>query len=557
MEQGFIRLIENSIKNNWDLLAFSDYKGATIHYKDLARKIDKIHIIFESTGIVPGDKIALIGRNSSHWGVAFMAIITYGAVAVPILPDFKADNVHHIVNHSDSVVLFTGDPIWENLDENQMLNVKCIISLTNFSILHENTDFSVADIRNRVDTLFKEKYPTGFSSEEVSYFSNENPDDVCVISYTSGTTGFSKGVMLPYRSYWSNMVFANEVIKLNPGDNHVSILPMAHAYGAAFEFIYQVTKGCHVHFLTRNPSPKVILEAFNQIKPKVVLVVPLIIEKIYKKNILEALKRPSLRLLLKVPIIDRRVKKAITEKLNAIFGDNFIEVIIGGAPLNPEVEAFFKDIGFKYTVGYGMTECAPIITYDSWETNKLYSSGKQVVNMEVKIDSHDPENEVGEILVRGANVMLGYYKNPEATEQVLNSEGWLRTGDLGIIDSDGYLFIKGRSKNMILGSSGQNIYPEEIEALINNLPYVQETLVIEQKGLLVALIFPDFDSADRDGLTTSDLESIMETNRKDVNVVLPTYSQIARVRLYPEEFEKTPKRSIKRYLYQINIETNK
>mgnify|MGYP001355778836 CR=1 FL=1 len=549
MEKSFVRLIEESVKQNWNLPAFSDYKGATFYYHDLARKIEKIHIIFQKTGVKQGDKIALIGRNSSHWGVAFLAIVTYGAVAVPILPDFKADNVHHIVNHSDSVVLFTGDPIWENLNESKMLNVKCIISLSKFDILHDNTSFSVADIRGGVDQLFAERYPNGLLPSDINYYSEEKPDDVCVINYTSGTTGFSKGVMLPYRSLWSNMIFAAEVIKLKPGDNHVSILPMAHTYGAAFEFIYQVTKGCHIHFLTRNPSPKIILEAFNSIRPNLVVSVPLIIEKIYRKNILEALKRPSLRFLLKVPIIDRRIKKEINKKLRSIFGDNFIEVIIGGAALNPEVETFLKDIGFRYTVGYGMTECGPIITYDSWKTTKLYSAGKSVVNMEVKIDSHDPQNIVGEILVKGTNVMLGYYKNEEATKQVLGSDGWFRTGDLGVIDADGYLFIKGRSKNMILGSSGQNIYPEEIEGLIDNLPYVQESLVVEQEGRLTALIFPDFDSADRDEIKTADLDSIMEENRVEVNKILPSFSQIARVKLYPEEFEKTPKRSIKRYLY--------
>ena len=550
MDKSFIRLIEESVKQNWDLPAFSDYKGATIYYYDLARKIEKIHIIFEKTGIENGDKIALIGRNSSHWAVAFLAIVTYGAVVVPILPDFKPDNVHHIVNHSDSVVLFTGDPIWENLDESQMRNVKCIISLTKFGILHQNTPFSVTDIRNSVDELFNQRHPNGFTPNDVKLYRDEKPNDVCVINYTSGTTGFSKGVMLPYRSLWSNMVFADEVIDLQPGDRQVSILPLAHAYGAAFEFLYEVTKGCHIHFLTRNPSPKIILEAFDEIKPKVVLAVPLIIEKIYKKNILEALKRPSLKMLLKVPIIDRRIKKEINKKLTAIFGGNFIEVIIGGAALNPEVESFLRDIGFRYTVGYGMTECGPIITYDSWKSTKLYSAGKAVVNMEVKIDSDDPQNTVGEVLVKGTNVMLGYYKNDEATKHAIDADGWLHTGDLGIIDVDGYLFIKGRSKNMILGPSGQNIYPEEIEGIVNNLPYVQESLVIEQEGKLVALVFPDFDSADKDGVKTSALEGIMEENRKELNKTLPSYSQIAKIKLYPEEFEKTPKRSIKRYLYQ-------
>jgi long-chain acyl-CoA synthetase len=551
MEKSFLKLIEGSVKQNWDLPAFTDYKGNTLKYSDVARKIDKIHIIFERTGINKGDKIALIGRNSSNWAVAFLATVSYGAVVVPILPDFKPDNVHHIVNHSDSVALFSGEPIWENLDESQMRGVKCIISLTDFSILHENTPFSVKKIRNEVDNLFAEKYPNGFSHESINYHHDQNPEEICIINYTSGTTGFSKGVMLPYRSLWSNMMFANEVMPLVPGDKQVSILPLAHAYGAAFEFLFQVTRGCHIHFLTRNPSPKIILEAFDEIKPRVVLSVPLIIEKIYKKNILETIKRPSLRILLKVPIIDKRIKKTINNKLSSVFGGNFIEVIIGGAALNPEVEAFLRDINFRYTVGYGMTECGPIITYDSSKTTRLNSAGKAVVNMEVKIESPDPQNIVGEILVRGMNVMLGYYKNEEATNQTIDEQGWLHTGDLGLLDKDGYLYIKGRCKNMLLGPSGQNIYPEEIEAQINNLPYVQESLVIEQEGKLIALIFPDFDAADVAGISTDELENVMEANRKALNKTVPSYCQISKVKLYPEEFEKTPKRSIKRFLYQM------
>ncbi|KAF5077988.1 Long-chain-fatty-acid--CoA ligase [anaerobic digester metagenome] len=550
VDKSFVSLFEESIKQNWDLPAFTDYKGATLSYSDVARKIEKIHIIFEKTGIQKGDKIALIGRNSSTWAVAFMATVSYGAVLVPILHDFKPDNVHHIVNHSDARVLFTGEPIWENLNEKRMRGVKCIISLTDFSILHENTPFSVKEIRDKVHELFNDKYPNGLKPSDISYH-KDSPNDLALINYTSGTSGFSKGVMLPYRCMWSNALFASQVMPLNAGDNMVSILPLAHAYGAAFEFIYPTTKGCHIHFLTRTPSPKIILDAFDELKPRVVLSVPLIIEKIYKKNILEALKRPSLRLLLKVPIIDRRIRKKINQKLTSLFGGEFIEVIIGGAALNPEVEAFLKKIGFHYTVGYGMTECGPIITYDSWETNKLYSTGKAVVNMQVKIDSEDPQRIVGEVLAKGDNVMLGYYKNEEATAAAIDEDGWLHTGDLGLIDSEGYLFIKGRSKNMILGPSGQNIYPEEIEARINVMPYVQESLVVDHSGKLVALIFPDFDLADQHGLTNEDLEKQMETNRVDINKELPLYSQIAKVKLYPEEFEKTPKRSIKRFLYQL------
>ncbi|HCT29677.1 MAG TPA: long-chain fatty acid--CoA ligase [Bacteroidales bacterium] len=550
MEKSFIKFFEDSIKKNWDLPAFTDYQGATLTYADVARKVEKIHIIFEKTGIQKGDKIALIGKNSSAWAVAFIATVSYGAVLVPILHDFKSDNVHHIVNHSDAMVLFVGDGVWENLNEERMRGVKCIISLLDFAILHENTPFSVKEIRSKVKELFDEKYPNGLSPEMISYHKDQS-EDLALINYTSGTSGFSKGVMLPYRSLWSNMVFAYGVIPLKPGDNMVSILPLAHAYGAAFEFLYQFSVGCHIHFLTKTPSPKIILDAFAEIRPRVVLAVPLIIEKIYRKNVMDALKRPSLKLLLKVPIIDRRILNKIKEKLTKVFGDNFIEVIIGGAALNPEVELFLRNIGFRYTVGYGMTECGPIITYDSWKTNRLYSPGKVVVNMELKIDSPDPQNVAGEILVRGENVMLGYYKNEEATKQAIDADGWLHTGDLGVIDNDGYLYIKGRSKNMILGSSGQNIYPEEIEARINNMPFVQESLVVEQNQKLIALVFPDFDAADKAGYSNEDLERVIETNRVEVNKNLPQYCQIVKVKLYPEEFEKTPKKSIKRFLYQF------
>ena len=551
MDKSFINLFEQSVKQNWDLPAFTDYQGTTLKYSDVARKIEKIHIIFEKTGIEKGDKIALIGKNSSAWAVAYIATISYGAVLVPILHDFKPDNVHHIINHSDARVLFTSDAIWEDLNEAHMRGVKCIISLTDFSILHENTPFSVKEIRSKVHDFFTEKYPNDFTPANVVYHKDE-PDGLALINYTSGTSGFSKGVMLPYRSLWSNMVFAKGVIPLSPSDNVVSILPLAHAYGAAFEFLFPFTAGCHIHFLTKTPSPKIILDAFAEIRPRIVLSVPLIIEKIYKKNVMEALKRPSLQLLLKVPIIDRRILNKVNQKLNSVFGDNFIEVIIGGAALNPEVESFLRKIGFRYTVGYGMTECGPIITYDSWKTNRLYSPGKAVVNMQVKIDSSDPQSVVGEIMVKGENVMLGYYKNEEATKQVLGNDGWLRTGDLGIIDKDGYLYIKGRCKNMILGPSGQNIYPEEIEAKINNMPFVQESLVVEHNQKLVALIFPDFDTADKEGYSNDDLDRIMEETRIEINKTLSAYSQITKVKLYPEEFEKTPKRSIKRFLYQLS-----
>ena len=549
MEQSFVAHIEKSIKQYWILPALSDHKGVTYTYQDVARKIAKIHIIFEKTGIKKGDKIALVGRNSANWAVSFLAISSYGAVVVPILHEFKPDNIHHIVNHSEAMVLFTGDVIWENLNESLMPNVKCIISVADFSILHENTPFSVRDIHTKLNADYDHKYPNGITPEDIRYH-RDKPEELAVINYTSGTSGFSKGVMLPFRSLNSNLLFAVDALPLEPAGKMVSILPMAHAYGAAFEFIYPISRGCHVNFLTRTPSPKIILDAFGELKPKVVLSVPLIIEKIYRKSVLEAINKPSIKLLLKLPLIDRRICKKINEKLTSIFGGEFYEVVIGGAALNPEVERFLKKIGFRYTVGYGMTECGPIITYGAWDTNKLYSTGKAAPRMEIKIDSEDPENIVGEILVCGENVMLGYFKNEEATKAAFTPDGWLRTGDLGIIDSDGYLFIKRRSKNMILGASGQNIYPEEIEGKINNLPFVQESLVIESAGKLIALIYPDYETADKHGLTNLDLEKKMEENRTETNKSLPTHSQVSAIKLCPEEFEKTPKRSIKRFLYQ-------
>ena len=549
MEQSFVAHIEKSIRQNWNLPALSDYKGVTYTYQDVARKIAKIHIIFEKTGIHKGDRIALVGRNSANWAVSFLAINSYGAVVVPILHEFKPDNVHHIVNHSEAMAVFVGDVIWESLNESQMPNVKCIISVADFSILHENTPFSVHDIRAGLNSDYAHKYPNGITPEDVNYH-RDKPNDLAVINYTSGTSGFSKGVMLPYRSLTSNLLFAEEVLPLEAAGKMVSILPMAHAYGAAFEFIYPISRGCHINFLTRTPSPKIILDSFSELKPKVVLSVPLIIEKIYKKNILEAINKPSIKLLLKLPIVDRRICKKINEKLTSIFGGEFYEVIIGGAALNPEVERFLKKIGFRYTVGFGMTECGPIITYAPWHSNKLYSTGKAAPRMEIKIDSENQEQVVGEILVRGDNVMLGYYKNEEATKAAFTADGWMRTGDLGIIDSDGYLFIKGRCKNMILGPSGQNIYPEEIEGKINNMPFVQESLVVERGGKLMALIYPDFEAADKQGLNNLDLEKKMEENRIETNKDLPAYSQIVSVKLYPEEFEKTPKKSIKRFLYE-------
>lgn len=549
MEKSFLAFIENSIKKNWDMDALTDYKGATLQYKDLARKIEKLHILLAESGIQPGDKVALCGRNSSHWGVAFLAILTYGAVAVPILHEFKADNVHNIINHSEARLLFVGDVVWESLNEAAMPNLEGIILMTDFTLQvcrSERLEYA----REHLNELFGKKFPKNFRKEHVAYRRDE-AEELAVINYTSGTTSFSKGVMIPYRALWSNTQFAFEVLNLKAGSRVISILPMAHMYGLAFEFIYEVCAGCHIFFLTRMPSPKIIFQAFAEVKPNIVIAVPLIIEKIIKKNVLPTLETLKMKILLRVPVINDKIKETVREHMVQAFGGNFYEVIVGGAAFNQDVEKLLRSIDFPYTVGYGMTECAPIICYEDWKFFKAGSCGKAAPRMEVKIDSLDPEHIVGEILTRGDNVMLGYYKNPEATAQVIDAEGWLHTGDLGVMDKEGNVFIKGRSKNMLLGPSGQNIYPEEIEEKLSNMPYVCENIVIQQSdNKLVALIYPDFEEAYANGLSQADIEKAMETNRVAVNAELPAYSQIARVKIYPEEFEKTPKKSIKRFLYQ-------
>ena len=549
MEKSFLAFVENSIKKNWDMDALTDYKGATLQYKDLARKIEKLHILLAESGIQPGDKVALCGRNSSHWGVAFLAILTYGAVAVPILHEFKADNVHNIINHSEARLLFVGDVVWESLNEAAMPNLEGIILMTDFTLQvcrSERLEYA----REHLNELFGKKFPKNFRKEHVAYRRDES-EELAVINYTSGTTSFSKGVMIPYRALWSNTQFAFEVLNLKAGSRVISILPMAHMYGLAFEFIYEVCAGCHIFFLTRMPSPKIIFQAFAEVKPHIVIAVPLIIEKIIKKNVLPTLETLKMKILLRVPVINDKIKETVREHMVQAFGGNFYEIIVGGAAFNQDVEKLLRSIDFPYTVGYGMTECAPIICYEDWKYFKTGSCGKAAPRMTVKIDSQDPERIVGEILTRGDNVMLGYYKNPEATAQVIDAEGWLHTGDLGIMDKEGNVFIKGRSKNMLLGPSGQNIYPEEIEEKLSNMPYVCENIIIQQSdNKLVALIYPDFEEAYANGLTQADIEKAMEANRVAVNAELPAYSQIARVKIYPEEFEKTPKKSIKRFLYQ-------
>ena len=546
--ERFIKAIEDSIKNNWDFDALTDYNGATLQYKDLARKIEKMHIIFAESGVQKGDKIALCGRNSSHWGVAFIATVTYGAVAVPILHEFKADNVHSIVNHSEAKLLFVGDMVWENLNVDVMPNLEGVVLLNDFSLLVSRNE-KLTYAREHLNELFGRKYPKNFRKEHVSYH-HEEADELAIINYTSGTTSDSKGVMLPYRCLLSNLNFAYTAVPLKQGDAVISMLPMAHMYGLAFEFIYEITVGCHLYFLTRTPSPSLIFKAFADIKPRLIVSVPLIIEKIIKKNVLPKLETPTMKFLLKMPYINSQIRAQVRNEMVKAFGGNFFEVIIGGAAFNQDIDKLMKSIEFPYTVGYGMTECGPIICYEDWHNFAVASCGKAALNMEVKVLSPDPQNIVGEIVCKGPNVMLGYYKNEKATAQVLDADGWLHTGDLGIIDAEGNVFIKGRSKNMLLGPSGQNIYPEEIEDKLNNMPFVAESIVVQRDDKLVGLVYPDFDEAFKNGMGDDDLARIMEQNRVEVNHMLPAYEQITAIEIYHEEFEKTPKKSIKRFMYR-------
>lgn len=548
LEQSFIALIEQSIKTNWYLNALTDYKGITLQYRDVARKIEKIHILLENAGIEKGDKIAICGRNSAHWTVTYLAIITYGAVAVPILHEFKADQVHNIVNHSEARLLFVGDQIWENLNETAMPHLEGIVELKDFGVPVSRSE-KLTYARDHLNEIFGHKFPCRFRPDDVSY-EKEKSEDLAIINYTSGTTGYSKGVMLPYRSILSNVLYCKEKIGLKAGDSVVSMLPLGHVFGMTFDFLYGFTAGAHLWFLTRMPSPKIIAESFAEIRPRIIACVPLIVEKIFKKNILPKVDNKLGKLLLHVPIISDKIKELIKQKAMEVFGGNFIEIIVGGAPFNAEVEAFLKMIDFPYTIAYGMTECGPIICHSHWTELKLASCGKVAARMEAKVLSPDQTAIAGELVCRGANLMLGYYKNEEATRQVIDTDGWLHTGDMATIDEDGNVFIKGRCKNLLLTSSGQNIYPEEIESRLNNMPYVAESLIILQQDKLVALIYPDSDDAFAHGLNQPDLERVMEENRQELNKQLPAFSQIARFKLYPEEFEKTAKKSIKRFLYQ-------
>ena len=547
-EHQFIDYIEQSIIKNWDRDALTDYKGITLQYKDVARKIAKFHIVLESAGIQPGDKIAVCGRNSAHWAVTFLATITYGAVIVPILHEFKADNIHNIVNHSEAKLLFVGDQAWENLNEDAMPLLEGIALLTDFSALVSRNEKLTYAFEHR-NAIYGQRYPKNFRPEHICY-RKDKPEELAIINYTSGTTGYSKGVMLPYRSIWSNVTYCFEMLPVKPGDNIVSMLPMGHVFGMVYDFLYGFSAGAHIYFLTRMPSPKIIAQSFAEIKPRVISCVPLIVEKIIKKDILPKVDSKIGKLLLKVPIVNDKIKSLARQAAMEIFGGNFDEIIVGGAPFNAEVEAFLKKIGFPYTIAYGMTECGPIICSSRWEMLKLASCGKATTRMEVKIDSPNPQTHAGEIICRGMNMMLGYYKNPEATSQIIDVHGWLHTGDLGTMDEEGYITVRGRSKNLLLTSSGQNIYPEEIESKLNNLPYISESVIVLQQEKLVALIYPDFDDAFAHGLQQEDIQKVMEQNRIELNQQLPNYSQISKIKIHFEEFEKTAKKSIKRFMYQ-------
>jgi len=553
MEQlpSFNALIQKSIIDNWDRDALTDYKGQTLQFHDVARKIEKVHILFENSGIQKGDKIALCGRNSSQWAVAFLATLTYGAIAVPILHEFNAEQIHNIVNHSEARLLFVGDHVATIIDPMAMPTLEGIINNPDYSLMVSRTD-KLTYAREHLNELYGKKFPKYFRKEHVDYYIEQNPDELAVINYTSGTTGFSKGVMIPYRALWSNYDFACDVLgkTIKAGDKVISMLPMAHMYGMAFEFIFEFLHGCHVFYLNRVPSPAIIAQALAEIKPVIVIAVPLIIEKIIRKKVFPKIQNNRMRLLLQMPVISKKVREMICKEVLKAFGGKMYEVIIGGAALNQEVERFLKRIDFPYTVGYGATECAPIICYSDWHTFAQGSCGRAALHMQVEIDSPDPRHIPGEILTKGPNVMLGYYKNQEATNETIDRDGWYHTGDLGTMDAYGNVYINGRSKNMLLGPSGQNIYPEEIEDKLNSMTLVVESIVVQRDNKLVALVYPDYDEASATNFTVEDIKNIMEQNRNGLNEMLPAYEKISEIILQEQEFEKTPKKSIKRFLYQ-------
>ena len=548
--QSFNAYIQKSIIDNWDHDALTDYKGVTLQYKDVARKIEKLHILFEKSGVEKGDKIAMCGRNSAHWAVSFLATLTYGAVAVPILHEFNAEQIHNIVNHSDAKLLFVGDVVATTIVPDEMPALEGIVYNPDFSLLVSRSE-QLSYAREHLNELFGRKYPKMFSKEDVNYHKDET-EELALINYTSGTTGFSKGVMLPYRALWGNTEFCLNRLgqHLPKGCNTLSILPMAHMYGMAIEFLFPFCFGSHLFFLTRLPSPAIIAQAFDDVKPAIVISVPLIIEKIIRKKVFPRIQTNAVRLMLNMPVVNKKVKQKICEQVIKAFGGNMYEVIVGGAALNKEVEHFLKSIDFPLTVGYGATECAPLISYSDYKDFQVGSCGTPVDRMEVRILSSDPENVPGEIITRGTNVMLGYYKNEEATQQALDEEGWYHTGDLGTMAADGHIFIRGRIKNMLLGSNGQNVYPEEIEDKLNSMAMVMESVIIQRGDKLIALVHPDFDEASAMGFSNDDLKNIMEQNRQTLNSKLPAYCKLSSIELHATEFEKTPKKSIKRYLYQ-------
>jgi long-chain acyl-CoA synthetase len=542
--EKLIGLYEESFRKNWEIQAFTDYQGITYTYGEAAQIIRQIHSYFKESGIKKGDKIALLGRNSSNWAIGFLAITGYSATAVPVLPDFNLEDIHHILSHSESCFLFAANGLFEKLDESKIPGILGVVSLNDFSALSFRND----DLKAIWDKCYSIEFagksdPSNFQLDEFE------AEDVSVLSYTSGTSGFTKGVMIPARSLLSNIVFAQEHMPLKTGDKIVSFLPMAHVFGLLFEFLFPVSVGCHVTFLTKPPTPQLIIQAFQEVKPRLILSVPLVIEKIYRKRILPAIEKPAIKFLLQIPGIRSLLYKKVKASLVETFGGNFHEIVIGGAPLNHEVESFFRKIKFPFTIGYGMTECGPLISYKTWSEFRPASAGSLVDRMEVRIDSNDPYNEVGEILVKGINVMHGYYKNEKATTDAIDNEDWLHTGDLGIIDKDNFIYIRGRSKNMLLGPSGQNIYPEEMEAKLNNCPYISECVVVEREGKFIALVYPDQELVTADHINEKKLAHIMDENCKNVNKVLPKFAQLASINLVEKEFEKTPKRNIKRYLY--------
>ena len=542
------KILQKSFVQNWDRPALTNYQGMTLAYRDVASRIAKLHIAFEQCGLQKGDKVAICSRNQANWGVCFLDALTYGAVAVPILHEFKPGNIHYLVNHSEARVLFVDDVIWEGLVSDEMPDLSVVVQINNFKFLYTVSE-ELNQVREHLNEEFGRRYPDSFEPEHLNYY-EDSADELALINYTSGTSGFSKGVMIPYRALYSNIEFATQDAcpMLKPGMNVVSMLPTAHMYGMMFEFLFEMTIGMHVHFLSRLPSPKVIMQAMGEIHPDIVIAVPLVMEKVYKSKLKPMVDKT--KYYRHIPVLDKVIEKKFCTELTTAFGGQFEEVILGGAAFNPEVEKFLHSIGFHYTVGYGMTECAPIICYAHWDKVKVGSSGRPALNMQVRIASPDPQNIPGEVQVKGPNVFLGYYKNPDITRESFTEDGWFRTGDMGVMDSDGYLFLRGRSKCMVLGPSGQNIYPEELEAVINNFTYVVDSLVIEDDGGLTALIYPDWHQGELDGMSRSDFEQRITGILPHINEQLPKYAQIKKIELMPEDFERTPKKSIKRYLYQ-------